>query len=239
MKGDALSAHEFKTRDATTAAFWSERYARAFTPWEQGGVPAALCRAIETSAARTTAHAEGEVPHAPASVLVPGCGSGHEIVALTLAGFNVLAIDIAPEAVAMAQAHALVHARTQLAERGCHISEQDFFALASRADHAGRYAWIYERAFACALPPRLWSQWAAATADLLAPGGVLAGLFMVDHAAPVAREERRGPPFAMHLRDLHDLLDEHFVLEHEEWIPDDESITAFRGKERWMVWRRR
>ena len=234
-----MSAPEFNTRDAATAAFWSERYARAFTPWEQGGVPLALSRAIAAAAARATLHAWGEVPHAPAAVLVPGCGSGHEIVALTLAGYKVLAIDIAPEAVALAQAHALVHAREQLAREGCHISAQDFFAVAARSEHAGRYAWIYERAFACALPPRTWPQWAAAIAILVAPGGVLAGLFMVDHDAPAAREERRGPPFAMRMQDLHDLLDEHFVLECDEPVPDDESIAVFRGKERWMAWRRK
>ena len=52
------------------------------------------------------------------------------------------------------------------------------------------YEVITERAFLCALPRKLWPDWAAAMARLLPPGGLLAGYFFV-------AEQLKGPPFGI------------------------------------------
>jgi len=73
---------------------------------------------------------------------------------------------------------------------------------------------------------------------LLAPGGVLAGLFVIDPAA-AAQAPRRGPPFAIAQDELHALLDPYFTLAEVQPVPAAESLPVFSGKEVWMNWRRR
>jgi SAM-dependent methyltransferase len=205
---------EFSTRDPSQAAFWDERFAATFTPWDQGAVPPALVRWL------------ARAPFAAgARVLIPGCGSAYEAAFLDAAGLDVISIDIADAA--LARARAVLPA--DVAERV--LRKADFFAFAAAPFDA-----IYERAFLCALPPRLWPAYAARCAELLAPGGRLAGLFFVDSAP---RQPRRGPPFAMTRDELDVLLAPAFECTEDQAIPSGESIAVFAGRERWMVWRRR
>ena len=68
-------------------------------------------------------------------------------------------------------------------------------------------------------------------AQLVPPGGVLAGFFYFD-------EGERGPPFPMHAQvELDALLGGAF--ERVEDAPVGDSIPVFAGKERWQVWQRR
>ena len=202
---------EFATRDPATSAFWDERYRAGFTPWDARGVPAALTRFIETA-------------RPGRRVLVPGCGSAYEAGYLDALGFDVAAIDIAPEALARAR-EVLGNV---VADRV--LVQADFFALEREID------WIYERALLCALPYRLWSDYGAAVRRLLRPGGLLAGFFYVHTAAD---EPRRGPPFPAHRTEIEALFAQGFVSEADEEVPEDESIPVFARHERWMVWRRR
>ena len=204
---------EFTTRDPAQAAFWDERFAAGFTPWDARGVPPAFERWL---------NADG--PGAGARVLIPGCGAAYEVAALAARDCDVLAIDYSTAAVERAR-EALGPA---LAAR---VVQADFFAL-----DAAPFDWIYERAFLAALPLRLWPAWAQGCARLLRPGGSLAGFFFVDEqiAAP-----RRGPPFAVTAAELHGLLDPAFDLVADSAVTATESASVFAGRERWQQWRRR
>lgn len=190
-----------------TPDFWDKRFAEGVMPWDVGsrdGLPQAFRRFF---AAR------------PASrVLVPGCGTAYEAALLDAAGHRVTALDFSREAVLKAEA--------QLAGWGGTLLCADFFAHAPEA----AYDLVFERAFLCALPRKMWPDYAAAMARLVAPGGVLAGFFIVG-------EEAGGPPFACDLARLEALLSPHFVREEDEIVGD--SLPVFAGKERWQVWRRR
>lgn len=194
---------DFASRDPNAPAFWDERFERGFTPWDRGGVPQAL-RAF--GAAR-----------APQSVLIPGCGAAWELVYLAQAGWDATAIDFSPAAVATAQAAA--------GPWRARVLEADFFTYQSPAPPAV----IYERAFLCALPRAMWPRVAARWAELLAPGGLLAGFFFFDDAP-------KGPPFGIAPDVLDALLSPHF--EKIEDAPVSDSIPVFAGKERWQIWRR-
>ena len=167
-----------------------------------------------------------------ARVLVPGCGSGYELLSLCEAGYEALAIDISDAAIA--------RARTQVGPHAARVQLADCFALDADPAHAARYDWVYERAFVCALPPRLWDRWAQAMVGLVKPGGVLAGYFYFD-PEPAARpmEARRGPPFAMQRSELDAMLGAAFDCVVERAVPSAASVPVFRDKEYWMVWRRR
>ena len=190
--------------DAAKPEFWEKRFRENFTPWDAGGVPAVLKRFLD------------EEPRGR-SVLIPGCGSGYEVRAFAEAGFDVLAIDFAPAAVERAQ-----RVLGPLSDR---VRLSDFF----ESDFKTPFDLVYERAFLCALPRRLWPRYAPRVAELLRPGGRLAGFFFFDNA-------ERGPPFGLKAGELENLLGGHFVLAADAAVGD--SIPIFAGKERWRVWTR-
>ena len=195
---------EFESRDPRTPGFWDERFEREFTPWDKGGVPEQLRGFVAKSA--------------PAGVLIPGCGAAYELVYFCEAGWDAMAIDFSPAAVALAR-----ETVGQWSER---VVEADFFAYAP----APGLGVIYERAFLCALPPVMRSQVAQRWAQLLPPGGLLAGFFFFDDAP-------KGPPFGIGRDELDQLLSGDFECVEDAGVAD--SIPVFAGKERWMVWRRK
>lgn len=203
---------DFSSRDPSQPAFWDERFAAGFTPWEAAGDPPAFLRWLDAASL------------AGARVLIPGCGSAHEAATLDARGADVLAIDYSPEAIERARSRLA----PALAERVLRLA--DFFAF-----EAAPFDWIYERAFLAALPPRLWPAWAQRCAQLLKPGGGVAGLFFIDDAAA---EPRRGPPFAIRRAELDRLLGADFDLALDIEVPPAESAAVFAGRERWMAWHR-
>ncbi|RKP49518.1 methyltransferase domain-containing protein [Trinickia fusca] len=198
------NAPAFDTRDPDTAEFWDERFGKGFMPWDRAGVP----EAFGAFAMR----------HAPCPVLIPGCGSAHEARWLAQAGWTVRAIDFSANAVAQA--------RSQLGEHAALVEQADFFGYQPPFEPG----WIYERAFMCALPPARWPQYAARMAQLLRPGGMLAGFFFLG-ATP------KGPPFGIERSELDAWLTPYFDLVEDEPVSD--SLAVFAGRERWLTWRRR
>ncbi|MGB8415925.1 methyltransferase domain-containing protein [Paraburkholderia sp.] len=199
------SAPDFATRDPNSPEFWDERFEHHFTPWDQAGVPAAFQSFAER--------------HRDAAVLIPGCGSAYEALWLAQQGNPVRAIDFSPAAVAAA--------REQLgAQHGQWVEQADFFAYTPPFTPA----WIYERAFLCALPLARRADYARRMAELLPDGALLAGFFFIG-ATP------KGPPFGIERTELDALLTPYFDLIEDEAVHD--SIAVFAGRERWMTWRRR
>lgn len=196
----------FPKSDPATPQFWDDRFNAAFTPWDQGGVPALL---------REYMAAGNPLRH----VLIPGCGSGHEVAYFAQHGVTPLAIDFSHAAV--------VRAQTLLGPLARYVREADFFDPALNSE---KFDAIYERAFLCALPRRLWTAWAARVAELLPPGGRLFGFFFTD-------DGERGPPFGLKAGELEQLLNDSFT--RETIAQPDDSIAVFAGKETWQVWRRK
>lgn len=154
----------------------------------------------------------------PLACLIPGCGAAYELAFLCQAGWDATAIDFSPAAVAVA--------RSALGAWSARVLEADFFSY----QPARPPQLIYERAFLCAMPPAMWSQVVARWAELLAPGALLVGYFFFD-------DQPKGPPFGIGRARLDELLLPYFECVEEQAVSD--SIPAFAGKERWMIWRRR
>ena len=192
-------------QDSSESGFWESRYRDHVTPWDAGKVPDAL-------RAYTTRITPG------CRILIPGCGSAYEARYLAENGFDVLAIDFSPAAVELAKKNLFPFAdKARLA---------NFFDF----DRGDPYDVIYERAFLCALPPKMWPRYPPRTARLLRPGGDLAGFFFF-------KDSEKGPPFGTTSEVLHALLDPDFALIED--VPVADSIPVFQGSERWQVWRRR
>ncbi|ACQ99087.1 thiopurine S-methyltransferase [Burkholderia pseudomallei] len=199
----ASSAAPFSSRDPGDASFWDERFEQGVTPWDSARVPDAFA----AFAAR----------HARVPVLIPGCGSAYEARWLARAGWLVRAIDFSAQAVAAA--------RRELGEDAGLVEQADFFTYAPPFVPQ----WIYERAFLCAIPRSRRADYARRMAELLPPGGFLAGFFFIG-ATP------KGPPFGIERAELDALLCPHFALVEDEPVAD--SLPVFAGRERWLAWRR-
>ena len=190
--------------------FWNTRYESARTPWDFGRPPAALERFLARN------------PGRGARVLIPGCGTGHEIEAFARAGCEVTAIDFSPPAVARARANvgpALAGA----------VLEGDFF---THEFASAPFDLVYERTFLCALPPLRWPEIISRTAALLKPDGVLTGLYFFG-----AKDD--GPPFGLAPDETAQLFGTHFELLADEPVPAPESLSLFAGAERWQERRRK
>ena len=195
---------EFPRRDPADPQFWDLRYQANFAPWDAGRVPAQLAEFAKGPRGR---------------VLVPGCGSAWDVRCFVESGWEVLGIDFSEEALAAA--------RPVLGPHAERVRRADFFSPIPE----GPFDVVYERAFLCALPRRLWSAWSARVSELVRPYGHLVGVFYFD-------ETERGPPFPLHDdTELAGLLASTFTRIVDAPVPD--SIPVFQGKERWQVWQRR
>ena len=190
--------------DPAGPEFWDLRFREGFKPWDAGGVPAALQQFLAREPAGRR-------------VLIPGCGSGYEVRAFAAAGHEIVAIDFSPAAIEAA--------RGVLGELSRVLVQGDFFA-----HPLGEFDLVYERAFLCALPRPLWPRWAARVAELIRPGGRLAGFFFWS-------DEERGPPFGLKSGELEPLLAAGFERIEDAAVTG--SIPVFADRERWQVWRRR
>jgi SAM-dependent methyltransferase len=191
--------------DPAGPAFWDVRFRERFTPWDAGGVPAAVRDFLAREQAKLR-------------VLIPGCGSAYEARAFAEAGHDVVAIDFS--------AAAIDAARRVLGERERILVCGDFFEF----DLGAPFDLVYERAFLCALPRAHWPRWAARVAEVVRPGGRLAGFFYW-------RDAPGGPPFGLNAGELEALLAPAF--DRIEDAPVADSIAVFAGRERWQIWRRR
>lgn len=185
--------------------FWCKRFGEGVTPWDAGRVQGDFASFV---AARTQ----------PLNTLIPGCGSAWEASHLADHRWPVTALDFSPTAVACA--------REVLADQAVDLVCADFFAW----QPAQALDLIYERAFLCALPRKLWADWGKRVAELLPPGGLLAGYFFVC-------DQLKGPPFGILPEQLDALLLPNFECLTDHPVAD--SIPVFAGRERWQVWRRR
>lgn len=194
-------------QDSSKADFWDVRYQGNVTPWDSAGLPEGFvshAQSILAAAANKT-------------VLIPGCGTAYELAWLRQQGGDALAFDFSTQAVA--------RARQAFPALAAHIIEADFFGPAI----SGQWDWVYERAFLCALPPSLAKDYARRMAELVVPGGRLAGYFFL-------RPQPKGPPFGMVLADLEQILSPYFMLQKQ--VPVAESLPVFSPDECWLEWHR-
>jgi SAM-dependent methyltransferase len=192
-------------QDSSRPEFWDTRFRDGVTPWDAGSAPEKLAQWLHG--------------HPPGRVLIPGCGTGYEVRLFAERGHDVLAIDFSDAAIEAA--------RHQLGSLSGFVKKADFFGLQD-----GPFDLVYERAFLCALPRALWPRWASRVAELVRPGGELAGFFYID-------DNPRGPPFGVSREGLNELRGNAFEVTENQALPAGQSLPVFQGKEIWQVWKRR
>ena len=176
--------------DSNRPDFWTVRYAAGKTPWDFGGVPAALKSFLARSSTR-------------GRVLIPGCGSGYELHAFQDAGYDVSGIDFSPAAVD--------HAKSVLGDLGERVILGDFF---THDFGERRFDLIYERTFLCSMTPSRWPLYVQRTADLLVTGGRLIGIFLYGQSSS------SGPPFPLTNAQAEQLFEKRFQLIRNDTVSD-------------------
>lgn len=171
---------------------WNLRYRAGDTPWDQGAAHPVLCHMLTHGALS-------------GRVLVPGCGTGHDVRELARRGLPVTGLDVAPLALEQARRHEQVAGETYVAG--------DLFDLPAAL--RGAFDGVFEHTCFCAIDPARRADYVAAVAEALRPGGHLLAVFFAnpDHHGD-------GPPFGCTAGELDGLFAGPFrLLEEHGEIP--------------------
>lgn len=169
-----------------TREFWEKRFQAGDTPWDRGAANPQLGVWLASGALK------------PCRILVPGCGSGHEVAALAAAGFEVTALDYAPAAID--------RTRKLLETAGLKATLVDADALAWQPERA--FDAVYEQTCLCALYPDQWRDYADQLHRWTAPGGKLFALFVQLLRANAAEGSIEGPPYNCDINGMRALFPE-------------------------------
>jgi methyl halide transferase len=166
-------------------AFWQQRFEQGQTPWDRGAPGPQLQRWID----------EGGI--APGQrIAVPGCGSGHDVLALAQAGCQVIGLDYAIAAATLTRERlAAAHARAT-------VEQADVLHWLPDAPLDA----VYEQTCWCALHPEHWQAYAAQLQAWIAPGGALLLMAMQCRRDGAAQGRIEGPPYHMDIHAVHALL---------------------------------
>lgn len=131
--------------------------------------------------------------------LVPGCGRAYDALFLAEQGFeSVVALDLSPTACEAAREEIGRSSSSAAVQARVTVECGDFFAL---PDSIGRFDFIWDCTFLCALQPEVRVQWAEHMRRLLADDGEL-----LTCVFPIGAREG-GPPFAMSVELVRALLE--------------------------------
>ena len=190
---------------------WESRYLDSDTPWDKGSPHPALLDWLRKN-------------QLTGSVLVPGCGAGHDVRAIAAHGATrVVGMDIAPSALQRAR-----HFKPAGVEN---YILGDF--LAGEAAALGPFDWVFEHTCFCAIPPARRSDYASATFEALRPGGFLLAVFFhsPDNPNPAC------PPFASPRAEVEALFASNF--EFLEVTPGIPTYPEREGREFLALLRRK
>jgi methyl halide transferase len=176
---------------------WESRYRLADTPWEKGAAAPPLLGWLKRNPMN-------------GRVLVPGCGSGHDVRAIARAGADPLGMDIAPSAIRRAESFPRAGSET--------YRLGDFFSLPP--EFTGGFDWLFEHTCFCAIDPALRCDYVASAAAGLKPRGKILAIFYRDPGG------EDGPPFGVSRGELDALFGDRF-----ECLDEFTPAVAFPGRE--------
>lgn len=195
---------------------WEERWREDDTPWEKGYAAPPLEEFLD--------EADCELLGAE-RVLVPGCGSGHDVRAIRRHGIPATGLDLSASAINRAMAQPAV-------------GDEDYLCgdLFSKDWRVGRrFDAVWEHTCFCAIDPEMRPAYARAMSEILPPGGFLTGVFFLTPWDP--GEEHAGPPHEASREEITKLFSPWFELRKEK-VPE-RAYPGREGREWRAVFQRR
>jgi methyl halide transferase len=165
--------------------FWQRRFLQQQTPWDRNAPGPQIAAWLADGTLR-----------AGLRIAVPGCGSGHDVLALAQAGCEVSAIDYASAAVELTQD------RLAAANAQARVEQADVLMWHPDAPLDA----VYEQTCWCALHPDHWTAYAAQLRAWLRPGGALLLMAMQCRCESASVGRIDGPPYHMDINAVRALL---------------------------------
>ncbi|MBC6696580.1 methyltransferase domain-containing protein [Hymenobacter puniceus] len=191
--------------------YWRGRYMNGRTGWDTGSVTPPLREYFNQLG-----------PPDARRILIPGAGNAYEAEYLHQLGFSqVWVADLAPEPLAALQ-------QRVPSFPAVHLLQQDFFRLSATPP----YDLIVEQTFFCALDPQLRPAYAHQCAQLLRPGGTLAGLLFDTDFGPATE-----PPFGGTRKEYQTYFEPYFDFVHFDTATN--SLPPRQGRELFICLRRK
>ena len=184
-------------KDSANLIDWNSRYEAGDTPWEKGAAAPPLFEYLLTH-------------RVPGSVLVPGCGYGHDVRLLAKHGAEPLGLDLAPSALVCAERFPRVGVESYFLG--------DLFDLDQ--SFRERFDTVFEHTCFCAIDPSLREEYVRVIHSTLRRQGMLLAIFYIEI------EDPEGPPFPVSDEELNRLFDPYFK-KLRRWIPS----MAYPGRE--------
>ncbi|GAV67149.1 TPMT domain-containing protein [Cephalotus follicularis] len=190
---------------------WEKSWEQGVTPWDLGQPTPVILHLLKA----------GALPKGRA--LVPGCGTGYDVVAMACPERYVVGLDISENAInkALEMSSSLPNADNFT------FLKADFFSWRSTE----LFDLIFDYTFFCAIKPEMRLAWAQKMRDILKPGGELITLmFPVD-------DHVGGPPYKVSISEYEKVL--HPMGFKAISIVDNEMAIGRRmGKEKIGWWKR-
>lgn len=196
---------------------WIEAWKEERTPWDAGASPPILEYLVE----------QGALPGGVA--LVPGCGSGYDVLTLASDERRVIGLDLATGA--RKRFETLREERGVPAEHA-EVRVANFFDFTTDTD----VDLIWDYTFLCAIEPDMRAAWVEKMHQLLAPGGELVTLiFPVRSLEERPASDASGPPYPLHPELVRELVTPRF--EPISLEPVETSLPGREGMEWLGRWR--
>ncbi|XP_059632993.1 probable thiol methyltransferase 2 isoform X2 [Cornus florida] len=194
-----------------SAGGWEKCWAQGLTPWDLGQ-PTPVLKHLQHI---------GALPKGRA--LVPGCGSGHDVVAIACPERYVVGLDISDMAIRKATE---LHSSLPNANSFTFL-KTDFFTW----HPAELFDIIFDYTFFCAIEQDMRSAWASQIEHLLKPDGELITLMFPvgDHVG--------GPPYSVSLADYEEVLNP-VGLKAVSVVENELAVGPRKGREKLGRWKR-
>jgi len=195
--------------------YWNRIYEDEGRPgWDMAGATPVMGEALEHAAAL------GLTPGA--SIVVPGCGYGHDAAGLDALGYAVTGLDFAPLAIQ--------GARSRYGDRIA-WSQADWFSAARGEAGTGPWDAIFDHTCFVAMDLARRADYVQACAHHLEPGGLWMAVLFHDV------QGRPGPPHAISMEKCRALVEPRFEILHLAHATSSHPRRA--GREFLMVAKRR
>jgi SAM-dependent methyltransferase len=187
---------------------WQKRYLSDDIPWDKGYAAPPLAEILSRC-------------NLTGNILVPGCGFGHDVRLIAEAGGEALGLDISPYAIDKANSYSRISEERY--EVGNFFSHGEIYA--------GKFNWIFEHTFLCAIDPSQRRDYVRSALRLLNEKGYLAAIFYIHIDDP------EGPPYPISHQEIDQLFKAHFDT-LEQWVPKS-AYPGREGREEIRIMRRK
>lgn len=253
-KGTSLmdAVQEVRTRLDSQESSWDDLWKDGMTPWDLGKPTPLLIQELHKMRVNTQKTSR-------LRSLVPGCGSGYDLLTLvdhhdgvilpppqTEEELIVVGLDVSPQA--LKSAERIISGKESSSTRVA-LACGDFFEDTSKWETVfcssssktsslscpTKFDFIFDYTFFVALPPELRPKWGERTAQLLDPqhGRLLTIMFPI---LPDA-DRTQGPPYPISIQDYVDVLEPHGIVMDGEAFESPLSVSSRAGKEMVCYWK--